>query len=124
MLRAIVMLAVVDPFENGMPPEKPSVIFGLTLQDLLLILGAAAVLAVILFLAVYLTRKGRRGDSVARSPKAIYAPEPISSGHSSRRARFRKKRRRNHADHLPRNPTLGETGGLPPAREDPPAQFP
>jgi len=121
MLRAIVMLAVVDPFENGMPPEKPSVIFGLTLQDLLLILGAAAVLAVILFLSVYLTRKGRRGQSLARSPKAIYAPEPTSSSHSSGRSRFRKKRRRNHAEQLPRNPTLGETGGLPPVREDPPA---
>ncbi len=124
MLRSLVMLAVHDPFENGVPPEKPTVLFGLTLQDLLLILGAAAVLAVILFLAVYLTRKGRRGDSVARSPKASYAPEPIYSGHSSRRAKFRKKRRRNHAEQLSRNPTLGETGGLPPVREDPPAPFP
>jgi len=124
MLRSIVILAQHDPFENGLPPERPSVIFGLTLQDLLLILGAAAVLAVILFLTGYLTRKGRRGDSLARSPKAMYAPEPLSSGHSSRRARFRKKRRRDHAEHLPRNPTLGETGGLPPVREDPPAPFP
>ena len=121
MLRSIVVLALQDPFENGMPTEKPSVIFGLTLQDMLLILGAAAVLAVILFLSVYLTRKGRRGDSLARSPKAIYAPEPAYAGHSHRRASFRKKRRRNHAEQLPRNPTLGETGGLPPVREDPPA---
>jgi hypothetical protein len=121
MLGSIVMLALHEPFENGVPPEKPSVIFGLTLQDMLLILGAAAVLALILFLSVYLTRKGRRGDSLARSPKAIYAPEPAYSGHSDRRARFRKKRRRNHAEPLPRNPTLGETGGLPPVREDPPA---
>jgi hypothetical protein len=120
MLRSIVILALREPFENGVPPEKPSVIFGLTLQDMLLILGAAAVLALILFLSVYLTRKGRRGDSLARSPKAIYAPEPTSSGHSSGRARFRKKRRRNHAEQLPRNPTLGQTGGLPPVREDPP----
>jgi len=114
-------LALQDPFENGMPTEKPSVIFGLTLQDLLLILGAAAVLAVILFLSVYLTRKGRRGDALARSPKAIYTPEPTSAGYSSGRMRFRKKRRRNHAEQLPRNPTLGQTGGLPPVREDPPA---
>jgi len=121
MLRSIVILALREPFENGVPPEKPSVIFGLTLQDLLLILGAAAVLALILFLSVYLTRGGRRSHSLARSPKAIYAPEPSSSGHSSRRARFRKKRRRNDAEQLPRNPTLGETGGLPPVREDPPA---
>jgi hypothetical protein len=120
MLRSIVILALREPFENGVPPEKPSLIFGLTLQDLLLILGAAAVLALILFLSVYLTRKGRRGHSLARSPKAIYAPEPTSSGQSSGRARFRKKRRRNHAEQLPRNPTLGQTGGLPPVREDPP----
>jgi len=124
MIRSIVMLALHDPFENGVPPEKPTVLFGLTLQDLLLILGAAAVLAVVLFLAVYLTRRGGRGDSLARSPKASYAPEPISSGHSSGRARFRKKRRRDHAEQLPRNPTLGETGGLPSVREDPPTPLP
>jgi len=121
MLRPIVMLAQINPFEKGVPTEKPSVIFGLTLQDLLLILGAAAVLALILFLSVYLTRKGRLGHSLAQSPKAIYAPEPTSSSHPSGRTRFRKKRRRNHAEQLPRNPTLGQTGGLPPVREEPPA---
>ena len=121
MLRPIVMLAQINPFEKGVPTEKPSVIFGLTLQDLLLILGAAAVLALILFLSAYLTRGGRRSHSLARSPKAIYAPEPTSSSHPSGRTRFRKKRRRNHAEQLPRNPTLGQTGGLPPVREEPPA---
>jgi hypothetical protein len=33
-----------------------------------------------------------------------------------------RKRRPDHPDNLPRNPTLGETGGLPPVRPDEPAQ--
>jgi len=33
MLRPIVMLAQINPFEKGVPPEKPSLLFGLTPQD-------------------------------------------------------------------------------------------
>lgn len=32
----------------------------------------------------------------------------------------RSRRRRRRRDHRPRNPTLAETGGLPPVRKDPP----
>ena len=37
----------------------------------------------------------------------------------------RRRRRRSHHRHRPRNPTLAETGGLPPIRpEDPPEAKP
>jgi hypothetical protein len=42
--------------------------------------------------------------------------------HSNRQAegKVRMRRRRSrHPDNLPRNPTLAEAGGLPPARDEP-----
>ena len=114
------LFALADPFEPALPEAQPGVVFGLSLRDMLLILGAAAVLALILFLWVYLTRKGRRGHSAARPSNAIYRAEKGAGDPASRRVKVRRKRR-GHPDNYPRNPTLGETGGLPPVRsEDPP----
>lgn len=39
---------------------------------------------------------------------------------SQKRVRVRRRRRRENPDNFPRNPTLGETGGLPPLRPEEP----
>ena len=122
MLTKLIVLAAassMDP-EAAMLHERPSVLFGMSLKDILLIGGVAAVLALILFLWVYITRKDRRASS-SRLSRPIYRAEkkPVTDG-SVNRVKVRKRRRRNHPDHLPRNPTLAEAGGLPPLREEPP----
>ena len=108
--------------------------FGGDLKELLLIAGIAAVLALTLFLYVYITRRDRRIHTVSGS-RAIYRAEKRNRhGQSSRdtardgegnteQRRLRKKRRRAE-EFSNRNPTLGETGGLPPLRDEPvePAQ--
>ena len=91
------------------------------LRDILLISGVAVVLALSLFLYVYMTRRNRRTHSLTGS-RAIYRaekraePEDSEGGH-----RVRRKRRRKE-EFERRNPTLGETGGLPPIRTEEPAE--
>ena len=69
-----------------------------------------AVLAVILLAVVWAVfiRKPGRGRRRERG-RLTSAPPPVESGGRSRRRRRRSERR---------NPTLAETGGLPPLREE------
>jgi hypothetical protein len=71
-----------------------------------------AVLAVILVLVVWAVfiRKPQRGRRRERGQLTTSAPEPETAGKS--------RRRRRRSDR--RNPTLAETGGLPPLRDDAP----
>jgi hypothetical protein len=66
-------------------------------RDVFLILSAAAVLALFLFLAVKVYFRGKTASADARGGGG--------QGGSRRRR-----------EHRPRNPTLAETGGLPPIR--------
>ena len=113
LIRSFIFLAEIDP---KLVDTKPSKGFSLNLRDTLLIVGVGLILALVLFLWAYLSRKRRRGHSLARSSMSSDHPDrevvPSSSGG---KVKYRKKRRR-HPDHLPRNPSLGETGGLPPPR--------
>jgi hypothetical protein len=116
MLRLLLVGAGVDPFERP-PLQAPSnKIFGLTVRDALLILGAGFVLALLLFLWAYLKRKKHRRSQFG-SPVLTKGDKHSSSG----RQRVR-RRRPNHPGNLPRNPTLGETGGLPPIRPEEPTE--
>jgi len=91
------------------------------LRDILLISGVAAVLALSLFLYVYMTRRNRHTHS-ATGARAIYRAEKRAEPEDSEgRQRVRRKRRRKE-EFERRNPTLGETGGLPPIRTEEPAE--
>ena len=91
--------------------------------DLLLVLGLGGALACALFLIVYLARKDRKGRTSAGS-RVIYRAskragelrelDPESSG--------RRRKRKRKEDFSQRNPTLGETGGLPPLRTEEPVE--
>jgi hypothetical protein len=121
---------MIDPLEDTpLPQHPPDTFFSSQMRDILLIIGAALIMALILFLWAYLTRKGRQSHSASsRGTRLIYRSERGSSSDGQKHRR-RRKRRPDHPDNLPRNPTLAEAGGLPPLRPedpqpDPPAHPP
>jgi len=125
MLSILVLLAAaVDPLNKNLVPEAPPTkLFGLA-REVFLVVGVGIALGLILFLWVYFTHKGRRRHhSTQQLSKPIYRAEKLSPEEAATRVKLRKKRRR-HPDNLPRNPTLGETGGLPPIRPDEPPPEP
>jgi hypothetical protein len=89
--------------------------YRLDMTDALLMLGILVVLASLLFFwAYYVRRRPREKNGVP----IISTRETQEDQDGRKRVRMRRKRRRHHPDNFPRNPTLGETGGLPPLRPD------
>lgn len=82
--------------------------------DLMLILAIVLGLAAILFFWAFFIRKRPR-----RAHGALVVQRRDDSQSASGRRR-RRKRRPGHPDNWGRNPTLGETGGLPPSRPEEP----
>jgi hypothetical protein len=127
MLTRLILFAAQTTAElqQQLPTEKPSKIFGLSMRDILLLLALLAIIALGLYLFAYLTRRkhrrhlSRSGQEMWRSERRAQNDKEKEKGRS--RVRIRKKRR-EHPDFRPRNPTLGETGGLPPVRPDEPTQ--
>jgi hypothetical protein len=99
---------------------------GYLLGDILLICAAAVALLLVLVLwAKYLRnlkpKKRRSGGQKVVRDSALAEPEEDESEEAQelrRRYKFRYKRR----EHRARNPTLAETGGLPPARSQEPTK--
>jgi len=123
MLTRLILLGAqtVSDLEQQLPPQRPSLLFGLRLRDILLLLALLAILALGLYLFAYLTRRKHRRQ-LSRSGRDMWRSERQWQGESRpSRVRIRKKRR-EHPDFRPRNPTLEETGGLPPVRPDEPTQ--
>ena len=110
MLKLHVLLAQFGPGELPKAPV-PNGMFGLSLREVLLVVGVIVALASILFLWAYLTRRNPRRKA---EKGVLYRSDERSEG----KVKVRKKRSR-HPDNLPRNPTLAEAGGLPPPREEP-----
>jgi len=124
MLTRLMLLAaqVAADVQTELPAQPPSKLFGLSLRDLLLLLGLFTIVALSLYVFAYLTRRKRR-RRISRSGPEMWGADRHAqqSERTAARVRIRKKRRK-HPDFRPRNPTLGETGGLPPVRPDEPAQ--
>ena len=118
MLSLLLLLAQIDPIDNMLKPQAPSKTSSFSFQDGLLVMAIITGLAAVLFLWVYFTRRKPRRH-LETSAKVIYRDEHGSTTPSLPRPKHR-KRRRAHPDNLPRNPTLGETGGLPPIRSEEP----
>jgi len=114
LTKSFIFFAQIDP---NVLDSKPSKGFSLNLKDSMLIFGLALILALLLFLWAYLSRRRRRSHGLSRSSMSPDHPDREVVDSSSGKMRYRKKRRR-HPDHLPRNPSLGETGGLPPPRPE------
>jgi len=93
-------------------PEPPGALAtsrgsGILFYDLLLIIGAALAIGLILALIIKIAYRSR-GSGKSSSNDSSTGILPGS--------------RRRRREHRPRNPTLAETGGLPPPRQEPPPQ--
>ena len=75
-------------------------------QDALILLGIAALAAVIIGIFIFVSHKSRR-------QQLVMTTRPEQSVPSSNREKGKRRKR------LGRNPTLAETGGLPPVRRRP-----
>jgi hypothetical protein len=139
MPRAI--LAQGDLLNPGLAPAGKT--SGVVLTNVLIVLGVAAGLTLLAALWFYVTRKrgagprrrrrhhkhrpdaqdpadtpGSTPDSEEATGNGAGAPDAddATAASSSRRHRSRRRLRREHRG---RNPTLAETGGLPPRRDEP-----
>jgi FtsZ-interacting cell division protein ZipA len=94
---------------NPLPPES---------MDVLIVLGAIVLVALIVFFGVLLFRKDGKHPRKHhhRHHRKSYR-EQFQKTTSGIKELIRQHRRRRHREHRPINPTLAQTGGLPPIRE-------
>ncbi len=83
-------------------------------NDFLLLMGAVAFLTLLFLVWAVFIRKRKQDLADWRLQESRHSSSHHSDGSGHRR------RRRRRREHRPRNPTLAETGGLPPARTEPP----
>ncbi len=95
---------------NKMPPEA---------TDVLIVLGAIVLVALIVFFCVLSFRKDggkvRHKHHHRRHQKSYR--EQFQKTTSGIKELIKQHRRRRHREHRPINPTLAQTGGLPPIRK-------
>ena len=115
MLKSL-LLAQAVPLVNQAGSAESSKVYNWSLRDMILVVGVTLILANLLFLWAYFSRRNRRRQYGMYS-RALYKNEKGVPG-SSHSRRHRKRRRANHPSSLPRNPTLAEAGGLPPLRPE------
>lgn len=84
--------------------------------DIIIILACALALSLVLFIWAFFIRKRPRSARGSFVVERRRKSQDDSDTDPSRRKR--RKRRPDHPDNWGRNPTLGETGGLPPSREN------
>jgi len=87
----------------------------LNTRDTLLIIGVSLILGLVFFFWAYF--KFRRKPGIEFGPGQSDHKIPFRSDSESSSSGRRRKRHRRR-EHRPRNPTLHETGGLPPPRPD------
>jgi hypothetical protein len=119
MLNQCLLFAQIDPKEIQAIQEaarntSPK-LFG---TDLTYVLGIVLALAGILFFWAFFIRK--RPKQVRGALVLQRADKHARENHGASGRRKRRKRRPDHPDNWGRNPTLGETGGLPPPRPEGP----
>jgi len=125
MTKCLCLLAQLE----GLNPLNPTVPLakstGLVFKDLMVIITLGLALGLVLLLGAnrYWKRKKhhrhhhppeRRTDS---TPAADWHEDEENEEHIHHDRRHRRRRLRR--DHRPRNPTLAETGGLPPSKTEP-----
>jgi len=118
---------MADPLDDNPLPDAPAgSLFGHGSREILLVIGVGIVLGLVLFLWVYFSHKRKRHHNTSHGlSKAIYRAEKKTPAEMAAPSRGKvRRRRKRHEDNLPRNPTLGETGGLPPIRPDDPPPEP
>jgi hypothetical protein len=128
LLLGLALVAIARPsLANTQMPALPSVPAGSPLpawfRDAALVFAVALALGLMLLVWARFIRKRRRHRTFGHRSSAAL-PEDLDGDNPSpdRAHRHRHHRRRRRREHRGRNPTLFETGGLPPPR--PPGQPP
>ena len=85
-------------------------------RDVLTAVSLGLAVGVLLFVWAYFRYRKKEGKKNRHAPPKPAPVEPVPESGESERRRRRKRRRRR--DHRPRNPSLQQTGGLPPPRSD------
>ena len=121
MTRYFCFLAQLDGL-NALNPAAPvAKSTGLVFMNVLAIIASALALGSILLLwARYYVRRSKRPRHLHRERTRLSYPAPFLSDEADQHEHdHRRRRRRYRRDHRPRNPTLGQSGGLPPPRTEP-----
>ena len=90
-------------------------------HEALLVCGALLAISLVALLWFALTGKRRQRHSRHHSGSRNFGMNPDAGKDPALAMPRRRKWRRRRRDHRPRNPTLAETGGLPPIRRDGPS---
>ena len=126
MNRSSVMLAQLDGLNPLNPTAPVGRTTGLLLKDVMVIVATGLILAVVLILwarhYVRRRKRSRRNPHHDRAADSSLTPSvPLAGEGEEPQHRRRRRKRRRRRDHRSRNPTLAETGGLPPAKPEGPS---
>ena len=93
------------------------------LKGPLLILAIALGLALVIAIVIMTMHRdgGAKQSRHGRSAR-LSTTKPIAPGDEGDRRKKRRRHKRQRRDHRKRNPTLSETGGLPPKNQDDPGE--
>ncbi len=83
-------------------------------ETILILVAAGVICAALLVWAMYLRKRPKE----LHGSRVLAEPDQKSKRTGSSGRRRHRKRRPTHPDNFGRNPTLAETGGLPPPRSD------
>ncbi len=103
------MFALLNPGT----PSGGNVFFD-SLAGPVLIVGVALALGLVIFFIVLTMHRDGGGSSKSRRTHRLTNSKPKAQGEEGERRKKRKRHKRRRRDHRKRNPTLSETGGLPP----------
>jgi hypothetical protein len=107
----MINLAVI--LAADLPAAQPTRVPRLVASDLVVILGLAGLIFV-LFIAYLVFIRGSKSE--IQAPRRSHNDE-ITPSDESNGGHRRKRKRVRRRDHRQRNPTLSQTGGLPPPRD-------
>ena len=108
-------------FNPGNPSNGGGFIYALKgpLLILAIALGLALVIAIVI---LTMQRDGGAKQSRHGRSARLSTAKPVAPGEEDARRKKRRRNKRRRRDHRKRNPTLSETGGLPPKKEDDPGE--
>ena len=114
LFAAIIPPRPLSPEEIDRAPGLTHTLYGEEIWQAAIVIAVALALGAVIFLLMYLLRRRER-FAVAADTRNPYLLDEQPNGVFRVFAKRHKRRRRRHR---PRNPTLAETGGLPPPRND------
>ena len=111
----VIFSAVVEPYDTVLPRIKAT---GPALKEWGILLGAILVIATVVILWIVFSGKSRRHAARREERRQRRRAFRRAAAEAEQRSEKSSGRRRRRRHHRPRNPTLAETGGLPPIRGD------